>query len=98
VKDKFPIPVVEELFDELRLAKFFIKLDLSSSYHQVQMHPDDVKKMAFRTHLGLFEFLVMPFSLKCAGHLQALMNEVMRTFLHLFVLVFFDDILIYSPS
>jgi hypothetical protein len=63
VKDKFPIPVVEELFDELRHTKFFTKLDLRSGYHQVQMHPNDVEKMALRTHQGLFEFLVMSFGL-----------------------------------
>ncbi|WVZ89971.1 hypothetical protein U9M48_036316 [Paspalum notatum var. saurae] len=63
VKDKFPISVVEELLDKLRGAAFFTKMDMRSRYHQVLMHPKDVEKMAFRTHQGLFEFMVIPFSL-----------------------------------
>jgi hypothetical protein len=94
VKDKFRIPIVKELFDELCHTKFFTKLDLHLGYHQVRMRPDDVEKTVFRTHQGLFEFGLT----NAPATFQALMNEVLRPFMCLFILVFFDDILIYSPS
>jgi len=99
IKNRFLMPIMEEILEELAGSKYFTKLDMRSGYHQVRMKPEDEHKTAFKTHQGHYQFRVMTFGLTNApATFQCLMNEVLHPFLRKFVMVFLDAILVYSPS
>jgi Reverse transcriptase (RNA-dependent DNA polymerase) len=99
VKNCYPLPRLDDIFDKLRHAQFFSKIDLRSGYHQIRLDPDSVPLTAFRTKYGLYEFLVLPFGLTNAPAIfMSLMNDVFRDCLDRFVMVYLDDILIYSST
>ena len=99
IKNKYPLPRIDDLFYQLQGAKCFSKIDLHSGYHQLKVRESDIPKTAFRTRYGHYKFLVMSFRLtNTPASFIDLVNRVFRQFLDLFVIVFIDDILIYSKS
>jgi hypothetical protein len=99
IKNKYPLPRIAHLFDQLKDAKIFSKIDLRLGYHQVRIKGEYISKTVFRTRYGHYEFTVVPFGLSNAPTVfMCLMNGVFREYLDKFVIVFLDDILIYSKS
>ncbi|XP_019056220.1 PREDICTED: uncharacterized protein LOC109116008 [Tarenaya hassleriana] len=99
IKNRYPLPRINELLDQLQGAKWFSKIDLRSGYHQIQVKAENIQKTTFRTRYGHFEFVVMQFGLTNAPTVfMQLMNRLFMDYLDEFVIIFIDDILIYSPD
>ena len=99
IKNKYPLPMINDLFDQLEGATVFSKIDLRSGYHQLKIHEQDIPKTAFTTRYGLYEYTVMSFGLTNApAYFMNMMNKVFIEFLDKFVVVFIDDILVFSKN
>jgi hypothetical protein len=99
IKNKYPLPRIEDLFDQMRGAKVFSKIDLRSGYHQLKIRMEDIPKTAFTSRYGMYEFTVMSFRLTNApAYFMYLMNKVFMEYLDKFVVVFIDDILVFSRN
>ena len=99
IKNKYPLPMINDLFDQLQGAKVFSKIDLRSGYRQLKIREQDIPKTAFTTGYGLYEYMVMSFGLTNApAYFMSMMNKVFMEFLDKFVVVFIDDILVYSKN
>ena len=99
IKNKYPLPMINDLFDQLQGEKVFSKIDLRSRYHQLKIREQDIPKTAFTTRYGLYEYTVMSFGLTNApAYFMSMMNKVFMEFLDKFVVVFIDDILVYSKN
>jgi hypothetical protein len=97
INNKYPLPQIEDLFDQMKGDKIFLNIDLRSGYHQLKIRAEDVPKTTLTTRYGLYEFLVMSFGLTNApAYFMNLMNKVFMEYLDQFVVVFIDDILVYS--
>jgi hypothetical protein len=99
IKNKYPLPRIEDLFDQMKGASIFLKIDLRSGYHQLKIWESDISKTAFRTRYGLYEYTVMSFGLTNApAYFMYLMNKVFMEYLDRFIVVFIDDILVFSKT
>jgi hypothetical protein len=99
IKNKYPLPRIEDLFDQMKGASVFLKIDLRSGYHQLKIRESDIPKTAFHTRYGLYEYIVMSFGLTNApAYFMYLMNKVFMEYLDRFVVVFIDNILTFSKT